>query len=72
MGFAALVCDQAENVDASIKELLETDGPAFLLMATDRMENVFPMIPAGAAHNEIVLAPNQKMATVDDKNNVMA
>jgi len=72
MGFTALVCDEADNVDSSIKELLATDGPAFLLMATDRMENVFPMIPAGKAHNEIVLAPNQKIAKVDDKDNVMA
>tara|TARA_B100000315_G_C14571423_1_gene585740 strand:+ start:605 stop:2365 length:1761 start_codon:yes stop_codon:yes gene_type:complete len=72
MGFTALTCDKAEDVDASIKQMLETDGPVFLLMATNRGENVFPMIPAGKAHNEIVLGPNQKMGTVDDKDNVMA
>ena len=72
MGFTALVCDKADDVDASIKALLATEGPAFLLMATDRMQNVFPMIPAGAAHNDMVLAPNQKMAVVDDKDNVLA
>ncbi len=72
MGFTALVCDKADDVDASIKALLATEGPAFLLMATDRMQNVFPMIPAGAAHNDMVLAPNQKMAIVDDNDNVLA
>ncbi len=72
MGFTALVCDKADDVDASIKALLATEGPAFLLMATDRMQNVFPMIPAGAAHNDMVLAPNQKMAIVEDNDNVLA
>jgi acetolactate synthase I/II/III large subunit len=71
-GFSALECKKPDDVDATIKEMLEIDGPVFVLMHTDRMENVFPMIPSGAAHNEIVLGPNQKMATADDKDNVMA
>ena len=72
MGFSAMVCEKADDVEGSIKEMLATDGPVFLLMHTDRMENVFPMIPAGAAHNEIVLGPNQKLVPADDKDNVMA
>lgn len=72
MGFTAFSCAKAEDVDASIKEMLETDGPVFLNMATDRMENVFPMIPSGAAHNDIVLHPDQKPVTVDSKDKVTA
>jgi acetolactate synthase-1/2/3 large subunit len=72
MGFTAFSCTKAEDVDASIKEMLETDGPVFLNMATDRMENVFPMIPSGAAHNDIVLHPDQKPVTVDSKDKVTA
>lgn len=72
MGFTALECEKADDVDATFKEMLAIDGPVFVLMHTDRMENVFPMIPSGAAHNEIVLGPNQKPATQDDKDNVMA
>ena len=59
-------------VAGAIAEMLAADGPVFLDMAVARDENVFPMIPAGAAHNEMVLGPNQQMATVDDRNNVMA
>ena len=29
----------------------------------DQMENVFPMIPSGAAHNEMLLGPGQDDAT---------
>ena len=57
MGFTALECHKSEDVDATYKQMLEIDGPVFVLMHTDRDENVFPMIPSGAAHNEIVLAP---------------
>ena len=57
MGFTALECHNPGDVDATYKQMLETDGPVFVLMHTDRDENVFPMIPSGAAHNEIVLAP---------------
>ena len=52
--------------------MLNTEGPVFLNIEVDRNENVFPMIPAGAPHNEIVLGPDQDLKTVDDKNNVMA
>jgi acetolactate synthase-1/2/3 large subunit len=52
--------------------MLTTKGPVFLNIEVDRNENVFPMIPAGAPHNEIVLGPNQNLKTVDDKSNVMA
>ncbi len=72
MGFTALSCDKPENVEATIKEMLATEGPVFVNMATDRFQNVFPMIPAGAAHNEIVLGPEQRMKVADDSDNVMA
>ena len=71
-GFTALSADRPDQVEAAIAELLATDGPVFLNMAVERSENVFPMIPAGAAHNEIVLGPNQQMAVTDDRDNVMA
>lgn len=71
-GFTAIQISDPADVDAGISQMLGTAGPVFLNMAVDRNENVFPMIPAGAPHNEIVLGPNQKLKTVDDKDNVMA
>ena len=67
MGFNALECQNADKVRGSINEMLKTNGPVFLLLHTDRAENVFPMIPSGAAHNEIVLAPKNKTNAVKDK-----
>ena len=71
-GFTAIdIIDPAE-VDSGISQMLEIEGPVFLNIAVDRNENVFPMIPAGAAHNEIVLGPNQSIQNVGAENNVMA
>ncbi len=67
MGFNALECQNADKVRGSINEMLKINGPVFLLLHTDRAENVFPMIPSGAAHNEIVLAPKNKTNAVKDK-----
>jgi acetolactate synthase-1/2/3 large subunit len=71
-GFTAIACEDPKDVDATLKKMLATRGPVFVNMVVDKTENVFPMIPAGAPHNEIVLGPNQKMKTVDDRSNVMA
>ena len=71
-GFTALSADRPDQTADAIAEMLNTPGPVFLDMAVARDENVFPMIPAGAAHNDIVLGPKQQMATVDDRDNVMA
>ena len=71
-GFTALSASDPADVDGAIEEMLSIDGPVFLNMPVDRNENVFPMIPAGAAHNEIVLGPNQKLKMADDRDNVMA
>lgn len=72
MGFTALECQKPGDVDATIKQMLDIDGPVFVLMHTDRAENVYPMIPSGAAHNKIDLGPNHKMVTITDKKSEMA
>jgi len=46
-----------DQVDQAIKDALAHDGPVIVDVMTDAKENVFPMIPAGAAHNEILLGP---------------
>ncbi len=39
----------------------------FLDFITDPMENVFPMIPAGAGHHEMLLADKDDMSAVNDE-----
>jgi len=40
--------------------MLAIKGPVIVDMLVDQNENVYPMIPAGAAHYELVLGPDEK------------
>lgn len=43
------------EVDDVIKEMLAIDRPVVVDMVVDKTENCFPMVPSGAAHNEMIL-----------------
>ena len=64
-----LRCDKVEEVDKYIQLMMDTPGPVILDMIVDDKENVYPMIPAGAAHNELVLGPEDAEVELD-KNQV--
>ena len=51
---AKKVTDRA-NLKSTLKELLRFDGPYFLEVKVEKEENVFPMIPTGAAVSDMVL-----------------
>jgi acetolactate synthase-1/2/3 large subunit len=51
--------DRAE-LDDAIREMLDTDRAFILDVAVDPAENCFPMIPSGAAHNEMLLGPEDE------------
>ena len=44
-----------QDLKAVLVELLACDGPYFLEVKVEKEENVFPMIPTGAAVSEMVL-----------------
>lgn len=56
-GVEGLYCDKLADVDATLEKALQTEGPVLIDMRVSQSENVYPMIPAGAAHNELVLHP---------------
>lgn len=63
-------CKKTKDLEATVKEMLAHDGPVLCDVWVDREENVFPMIPAGAAHNELVLGASELGDEVLDKNRV--
>ena len=52
-----------DELDGVIAEMLATPGPVIADIAVDKMENCFPMIPSGAAHNEMILGPESQGRT---------
>ena len=48
------------EVDDVIKAMMDTPGPVIVDMQVCQAENCFPMIPSGAAHNEMLLGPEDE------------
>jgi acetolactate synthase I/II/III large subunit len=55
-----LRASKVSELDDVIKEMLKVDRPVVADIVVDQKENCFPMIPSGAAHNEMLLGPEDK------------
>ncbi len=64
---------EADQLDDVIREMIAHPGPVIADICVDQKENVFPMIPSGAAHNEMILAAGQQggVAGVTDEGKVL-
>ncbi len=61
-GCVGLRATKLSEVDDVIKEMIAVKRPVVVDMCVDQKENCFPMIPSGAAHNEMILGPTDKSA----------
>ncbi|MGQ0665305.1 MAG: acetolactate synthase 3 large subunit [Pseudomonadota bacterium] len=52
-----LRASKVSEVDDAIKEMIVVKHPVVVDVVVDQTENCFPMIPAGGAHNEMLLGP---------------
>jgi len=57
VGLRAETEDELEDV---IQEMISIDRPVIADVWVDQKENCFPMIPSGAAHNEMLLGPEDE------------
>ncbi|MCE2517289.1 MAG: acetolactate synthase 3 large subunit [Alphaproteobacteria bacterium] len=61
-GMKGLRADTVDDLDGIIDEMVAHDGPVLADIRVAKEENCFPMIPSGAAHNEMLLGPEDKAA----------
>ncbi|WP_290802681.1 acetolactate synthase 3 large subunit [Aquidulcibacter sp.] len=67
-GAKGIRCDDPANLDAAIQEMIDYDGPVIFDCRVTKDENCFPMIPSGAAHNEMLLGDDgQDLGTAIDE-----
>ncbi|CAH1665056.1 acetolactate synthase 3 large subunit [Chelatococcus asaccharovorans] len=68
-GGVGIRCDNPADLDAAILEMIDTPRPVIFDCIVDKMENCFPMIPSGKAHNEMILgdAAEDIGAIIDEK-----
>jgi acetolactate synthase-1/2/3 large subunit len=69
-GIKGIECGQKDQLDEKILEMINHDGPVLFNCVVEQSENVFPMIPAGAGHNEILLGSQAKQYIQKDINAV--
>jgi acetolactate synthase-1/2/3 large subunit len=54
------VIEKPEDLDSTIQKMIDSPKPVIVDCRVDAKENCFPMIPSGAAHNEMLLGPGEK------------
>jgi acetolactate synthase-1/2/3 large subunit len=60
-GVRALRVEHKREVESAIREARAYKGPILLDFMIDQEENVWPMVPAGAALSETIEAPEEEM-----------
>tara|TARA_B100000674_G_scaffold212138_1_gene173824 strand:- start:4451 stop:6208 length:1758 start_codon:yes stop_codon:yes gene_type:complete len=68
LGVRALKPDE---LDQKIIEMIDYDGPVIFDCVVDQDENCYPMIPSGAAHNEMLLGESDDNPEVSDEGKVL-
>jgi acetolactate synthase-1/2/3 large subunit len=68
-----LRAESVDQLDDVIRTMLATNGPVIADIAVDQKENCYPMIPSGAAHNEMLLGPEHgdRAAAITDEGLVL-
>ncbi|WP_417319482.1 acetolactate synthase 3 large subunit [Emcibacter sp.] len=61
-GAHGIRCDKPADLDAAILEMLETDKPVIFDCRVAKLANCFPMVPSGAAHNEMILPDDEEFS----------
>ena len=54
-GGKGIRCSDPAKLDDAIREMIDFPGPVIFDCLVEKMENCFPMIPSGKAHNEMIL-----------------
>jgi acetolactate synthase-1/2/3 large subunit len=61
-GFSGRTVEKPEELRGALEDAVAEPGPYLLNVKVTRDECVYPMVPAGAAVNEMVLGPPQPVA----------
>jgi acetolactate synthase-1/2/3 large subunit len=59
-GAVGLRAEKVGDLDDVIRQMIAADRLTIADIRVDKAENCFPMIPSGAAHNEMLLGPEDK------------
>ncbi len=70
-GAVGLRAQTPDELDGKISEMLAVDRPVIFDCVVDKTENCYPMIPSGAAHDEMILGDGVDEPTVTEAGKVL-
>lgn len=70
-GASGIQVKDPADVDGAIEEMIRRDGPVVVDCLVDKYENCFPMIPSGAAHNEMIFGKAGLDAGVSEEGKIL-
>ena len=74
-GAVGIHVKKPQDLDEAIIKMIETPGPVIMDCQVANLENCFPMIPSGKAHNDMLLGENvtdeQVSNAIDDDGKIM-
>jgi acetolactate synthase-1/2/3 large subunit len=65
-GWKGLRVSDPKDLDATIEDMINHDGPVLVDCHIAKLENCYPMVPAGAAHNEMILSGDRVSAPASE------
>jgi acetolactate synthase-1/2/3 large subunit len=66
-GWTGIRIEGPQELEAGIRQMIDTPGPVIVDCRVAKLSNCFPMIPSGAAHTEMLLDPNQIAGIMSDE-----
>ncbi|WP_380052637.1 acetolactate synthase 3 large subunit [Falsihalocynthiibacter sp. SS001] len=70
-GAKGIICSDPADLDDAIMEMINYDGPVIFDCLVEKHENCFPMIPSGAAHNEMLMGDASTEDAIGDSGAVL-
>jgi len=70
-GCVGIRATKPEELDAKIAEMLSVDKPVIFDCVVDKVENCYPMIPSGKAHNQMLLGSQDEEEEISDEGKVL-
>ena len=70
-GAVGLRAETPSELDDKIREMIRVKKPVLFDCRVDQTESCYPMIPSGAAHNEMLLGPEQEVDPISEEGKVL-
>ena len=65
-GGVGLRCEKPEDLDDTIKEMIDTKRTVVVDCRVAKLANCFPMVASGAAHNEMILGDDENITQIEE------